>query len=210
MIPLPVFPQRPSVWANFPAPQGRWPLAVAALHRYARLVPATPETLLARLAELGIEAATRHHAPVFTVAEAQALRGDLPGGHCKSLFLRDRSGGFWLAVLQEDRKLSVNALARAIGAPRVSFATPPELMQHLGVVPGAVTPFGLVNDVDRRVTPVLDAAMLRRHAVLNFHPLDNRMTTAITPADLLRFIAACGHTPRLIELAALEPAGGAG
>jgi Ala-tRNA(Pro) deacylase len=164
---------------------------------------ATPEQLLAHLARLGIAAKTHHHPPVFTVAEAQALRGSLPGGHCKSLFLRDRDGGFWLAVLQEDRRVSVNALARALAAPRVSFASPEELMQHLGVIPGAVTPFGLINDIDRRVTPVLDAAMLRDHALLNFHPLDNTMTTAVTPNDLQRFIAACGHTPRLVELAGL-------
>jgi Ala-tRNA(Pro) deacylase len=169
-------------------------------------MPATPDQLLARLAALGIVATTHRHAPVFTVAESQALRGQLPGGHCKSLFLRDREGGFWLAVMLEHRKVSVNALARALAAPRVSFAPPDALMTHLGVIPGAVTPFGLINDTACRVTPVLDAAMLREHALLNFHPLDNSMTTAIAPDDLLRFIAACGHTPRLLELAALEAA----
>jgi Ala-tRNA(Pro) deacylase len=80
-------------------------------------MPATPDQLLARLTDLGIAATTHHHAPVFTVAEAQALRGTLPGGHCKSLFLRDKAGGHWLAVMQEDRAISVNALARALGAP---------------------------------------------------------------------------------------------
>jgi Ala-tRNA(Pro) deacylase len=169
-------------------------------------MPFTPDQLLARLAELGIKATTHHHAPVFTVAESQALRGQLPGGHCKSLFLRDRAGGYWLAVMLEHRRVSVNALARAIGAPRVSFGSAEELMDLLGVVPGAVTPFGLVNDVGRRVTPVLDAAMLRDHELLNYHPLDNSMTTALDPADLLRFIAACGHIPRLVEIAPLEAA----
>jgi Ala-tRNA(Pro) deacylase len=169
-------------------------------------MPATPEQLLARLAALGIQATTHHHPPVFTVAESQALRGQLPGGHCKSLFLCDREGGFWLAVMLEHRKVSVNALARALAAPRVSFATPEALMRHLGVVPGAVTPFGLINDTARQVTPVLDAAMLREHSLLNFHPLDNSMTTAIAPDDLLRFIAASGHRPRLLELAALDAA----
>ncbi len=169
-------------------------------------MPVTPDQLLARLAELGIEATTHRHAPVFTVAESQDLRGQLPGGHCKSLFLRDREGGFWLASMLEHRKISVNALARAIGAPRVSFASAEDLMHHLGVIPGAVTPFGLINDRAHAVTPVLDAAMMRECALVNFHPLDNAMTTAIRPADLLRFIAACGHAPRLVELAPLEAA----
>jgi Ala-tRNA(Pro) deacylase len=171
-------------------------------------MPATPDQLLARLAALGIEATTHHHAPVFTVAESRALRGALPGGHCKSLFLRDREGGFWLAAMLEHRRVSVNALARALGAPRMSFASADELMRLLGVVPGAVTPFGLINDAGCRVTPVLDAAMLREHRLLNFHPLDNSMTTAIAPEDLLRFIAACGHTPRLVELAPLDATAG--
>jgi len=166
----------------------------------------TPDQLLVRLAELGIQATTHHHPPVFTVAESQDLRGQLPGGHCKSLFLRDRQDGYWLAVMLEHRRVSVNALARAIGAPRVSFGSPRELMDLLGVVPGAVTPFGLVNDTAMRVTPVLDAAMLREHSLLNYHPLDNSMTTAVSPADLLRFIRACGHTPRLVELEPLESA----
>ena len=169
-------------------------------------MPLSPDQLLARLAELGIQATTHHHPPVFTVAESQHLRGQLPGGHCKSLFLRDRQGDFWLVVMLENRRVSVNALARAIGAPRVSFASAEELMDLLGVIPGAVTPFGLINDVGTRVTPVLDSAMLREHSLLNYHPLDNSMTTAISPEDLLRFIRATGHDPRLVELEPLETA----
>lgn len=171
-------------------------------------MPLTPDQLLARLAELGIQANTHRHPPVFTVAQSKELRGILPGGHCKSLFLRDKAGGYWLAVMLEHRRVSVNALARALGAPRVSFAGADDLMALLGVIPGAVTPFGLINDTGIRVTPVLDAAMLREHSVLNYHPLDNSMTTSISPADLLRFIAETGHTPRLVELEALEQAAG--
>lgn len=172
-------------------------------------MPATPDQLLARLQELGIATTTHRHPPVFTVAESRELRGVLPGAHCKSLFLRDREGGFWLAAMLEQRRISVNALARAMGAKRVSFASAAELMEHLGVIPGAVTPFGLINDHGHRVRPVLDAAMMRESALLNFHPLDNAMTTAISPDGLLRFIAACGHAPRLVELAGLEPEAGA-
>jgi Ala-tRNA(Pro) deacylase len=166
-------------------------------------MPLSPEDVLARLRALNIHAVTHHHPPVFTVAESQALRGQVPGGHCKSLFLRDKQGDFWLAVMQEQRRVSVNALARALGAPKMSFGSPDDLMAHLGVIPGAVTPFGLANDLARRVTPVLDAEMLAIDP-LNYHPLDNAMTTAIAPNDLLAFIVACGHTPRILSLDALD------
>jgi Ala-tRNA(Pro) deacylase len=166
-------------------------------------MPLSPEDLLARLDALGIAAVTHRHAPVFTVAESQALRGALPGGHCKSLFLRDKLGGFWLAVMQEHRRVSVNALARALAAPKMSFASAEELMAELGVIPGAVTPFGLANDTRHRVTPVLDAEMLAIDP-LNYHPLDNAMTTAIAPGGLLAFIAACGHRPRIVALDPLD------
>jgi Ala-tRNA(Pro) deacylase len=143
------------------------------------------------------------HPPVFTVAEATALRGSLPGGHCKSLFLKDKKGGFWLTVLLEERRLDLKKLASRLPAPRFSFGAAADLYRLLGVRPGSVTPFALVNDVEHCVTPVLEAAMLD-HDPLNYHPLANDRTTAVAPADLLRFIAACGHEPRIIDLAGFE------
>lgn len=163
--------------------------------------PATPEQLLARLAELGIPCRTVSHPPVFTVEEAKALRGELPGGHVKNLFLRDKKGAMWLVVAEEDRKIDLKALAERIGAGKVSFASPERLMQYLGVIPGAVTPFGLINDRNREVRVVLDAGLLA-HDPVNVHPLTNDRTTAIAPRDLLRFIEACGHKPEVIDLGA--------
>jgi Ala-tRNA(Pro) deacylase len=173
--------------------------------------PLTPEELFARLDALAIAHRTYSHPPVFTVAEATALRGSLPGGHCKSLFLKDKKGGFWLAVMLEDRRVDLKKLAGHLAAPRFSFGGAADLYRLLGVRPGSVTPFALVNDGEHCVTPVLDAAMLE-HDPLNYHPLANDRTTALAPADLLRFIAACGHTPRIIDLAGLarEPAAAAG
>ena len=165
--------------------------------------PLTPEALLRRLDALGIAHRTSSHAPVFTVAEAAAARGDMPGGHCKCLFLKDKKGGLWLAVMLEERRISLAKLAARLAAPRFSFGGAAELHALLGVHPGSVTPFALVNDVAHRVVPVLDAAMLDRD-LLNYHPLTNDRTTAITPADLLRFIAICGHQPRILDLAGLE------
>ena len=167
--------------------------------------PLTPEELFARLDALGITHRTYSHPPVFTVAEATALRGSLPGGHCKSLFLKDKKGGFWLAVMLEERRIDLKKLALQLEAPRFSFGGAADLYAVLGVRPGSVTPFALVNDVERRVTPVFDAAMLE-HDLLNYHPLANDRTTAVAPADLLRFIAAAGHVPRIIDLAGLERA----
>jgi Ala-tRNA(Pro) deacylase len=165
--------------------------------------PLTPEELFERLDALAIGHSTATHPPVFTVAEAAALRGSLPGGHCKSLFLKDRSGAFWLAVMLEEHRVDLNKLAVRLGAPRFSFGAAEDLYALLGVRPGSVTPFGLVNDRGRRVTPVLDREMLS-HDPLNYHPLANDRTTAISPADLLRFIAACGHQPRIVDLAGIE------
>src|SRR5262245_66334849 len=113
--------------------------------------PATPDQLLARLAELGIPCRTVSHPAVFTVEESKALRGELPGGHVKNLFLRDKKGAMWLVVAEEDRKIDLKALAERIGAGKVSFASPERLMQYLGVLPGAVAPFGHMHGRNRNV-----------------------------------------------------------
>ena len=108
--------------------------------------PLTPEELFAQLDALGIGHKTYSHPPVFTVAEAAALRGSLPGGHCKSLFLKDKKGGFWLAVMLEERRIDLKKLAARLAAPRFSFGGTADLYRVLGVRPGSVTPFALVND----------------------------------------------------------------
>ncbi len=166
----------------------------------------TPAQLLARLDALGIRTTTVEHPPVFTVEEAKQLRGELPGGHCKSLFLRDKKERMWLVVALEDRRIDLKTLQTRLGATRISFGSPERLMSVLGVIPGSVTPFALANDRERRVLPVLDAAMMRV-SPLNYHPLSNDMTTAIAPEDLLAFIRDCGHEPVLMDFDAPEAAG---
>jgi Ala-tRNA(Pro) deacylase len=165
--------------------------------------PATPDELLARLAALGIAQRTHEHPAVFTVEEAKSLRGKLPGGHCKSLFLKDKKGGLWLAVMLEERRIDLKALADRLEAPRFSFGSAELLREVLGVTPGSVTPFALINDGNHRVRVVLDAEMLRDDP-LNYHPLDNTKTTAVAPQDLLKFIASCGHEPKILSLEGLE------
>ncbi len=164
--------------------------------------------LFAKFEELGIETTTVQHPPVFTVAESQALRGDLKGGHCKSLFLRDKKGAMYLLVALEDRAIDLKALREPLGAKNLSFASADRLWATLGVRPGAVTPFGLINaqrdesddDAGAALTVALDRGMLD-HEVLNYHPLSNDATTAIRPDDLVRFVEACGYAPLLVDLA---------
>jgi Ala-tRNA(Pro) deacylase len=160
---------------------------------------ATPEDLFRRLGELGIAADTTDHPPVFTVEEAKALRGQIAGCHIKNLFLKDKRDQLWLVVCLEDRLIELKTLPALIGSARLSFARPDLLREVLGVEPGSVTPFALINDTARRVAVVLDAEMMQADCV-NCHPLHNAATTTITAAGLLRFIEACGHTPRLVAL----------
>jgi Ala-tRNA(Pro) deacylase len=171
-----------------------------------RRSPETPEGLLARLAALGIPAETVQHPPLFTVAESKALRGSLSGWHVKNLFLKpDRPGPFLLVVLQEDRQVSVNGLVRQLGAGRGRFASAGDLMEHLGVLPGAVSPLGMVNAVPGQVRVAIDGALLEGHALLHVHPLVNTMTTALAPAGLLQFLRALGHVPEVLELGPAGP-----
>jgi Ala-tRNA(Pro) deacylase len=164
-------------------------------------MPDTPEDLLARLDALGIAHRTVTHPPVFTVEESQALRPDLPGGHTKNLFLKPQrsDGPFILAVLEENRRVSVNALARSLGTPRVGFAPAEDLRAQLGVEPGSVTPLGLVNARPGAVRPVFDRELIEGFEWVNVHPLTNTMTTALRPADLLRFLRHLGHDPELVD-----------
>jgi Ala-tRNA(Pro) deacylase len=174
-----------------------------ARHRWQMSTSLTPEDLFRRLDALGIAHRTATHPPVFTVAEAAAMRGNLPGGHCKSLFLKDKKGAFWLIVMLEERRPDLNKLSASLGAPRFSFGNADDLFSLLGVLPGSVTPFALINDIEHRVNPVLDRDMLT-YDPLNYHPLSNDRTTAIAADDLLRFIAACRHQPRIVDLAEIE------
>jgi Ala-tRNA(Pro) deacylase len=162
-------------------------------------MPFSRADLLARFSSLGIKTTTREHPPVFTVEEAQALRGHIPGGHCKNLFLKDEQGAVWLIVCLEDARIDLKSAPAQIGSRRLSFGKPDLLMALLGVEPGSVTPFGLINDTENRVTVILEERMMRE-PLLNYHPLGNDATTTIAKVDLLTFIRSCGHEPRILAL----------
>ena len=157
----------------------------------------TPDTLFAYLDGLGIPHKTMTHPPVFTVEQAKALRGKIEGAHTKNLFLRDKKNELYLVVALESSQIDLKGLHRLLGASgRFSFGAANLLRETWGVEPGSVTPFGAINDTDARVTVVLDAAMME-HDILNFHPLLNTMTTSIARDDLVKFLQATGHRPRI-------------
>ena len=165
-------------------------------------MPATPQDLLAFLASLAIPTETIDHPALFTVEDSQALRGEIPGGHTKNLFVKDKKSRLFLLVLGEETEVDLKRVHEKIGAQgRVSFGSADLLEEVWGVRPGAVTPFGAINDRDGRVTVVLDQAMMA-HERLNFHPLVNTRTTGLASADLLKFLRATGHEPLVAALGA--------
>ncbi|MCS0495213.1 prolyl-tRNA synthetase associated domain-containing protein [Ancylobacter mangrovi] len=163
-------------------------------------MPLSPDDLFARLADLGIATTTIEHPPLFTVEDSQKLRGDIPGGHTKNLFLKDKKGNLFLVVVDEEARVDLKSLHAPLGAAsRLSFGSAELLEEVLGVKPGAVTAFGPVNDAAGRVTVVLDAVLLE-HEVINCHPLVNTATTAIGRDDLVRFLRATGHEPVIMDV----------
>ncbi|MER9234926.1 prolyl-tRNA synthetase associated domain-containing protein [Mesorhizobium sp. M0622] len=165
-------------------------------------MPKTEADLFAFLAELGIEVSTRRHPPLFTVADSQALRGEIAGGHTKNLFLKDKKDNFFLVSVGEEAIVDLKQIHHLIGAAgRVSFGRPEMLMELLGIVPGAVTVFGLINDTEQRVKVVLDEDLMS-HAVVNAHPLTNEATTSIAAADLVKFVEATGHDAVILKVSA--------
>jgi len=170
-------------------------------------MPVTPDQFFAVLDALGIAYKTVKHPPLFTVEQSRVLRGQIPGGHTKNLFLRDKKYELYLVVALEDADIELKDLHRRLGASgRFSFGSSNLLREVLGVEPGAVTPFGAINDTQGRVTIVLDTPMME-HETLNYHPLVNTMTTSIKRGDLLKFLRSTGHVPR-IERVSGRPLGG--
>jgi Ala-tRNA(Pro) deacylase len=162
-------------------------------------MPAKPADLFIFLDQLEISYHTAHHPALFTVDQSQALRGQIPGGHSKNLFLKDKKGALFLLVALEDATIDLKTLQHSLGSARFSFGSADLLHATLGVEPGAVTPFAAINDNEQKVTIILDAAMME-HERLNFHPLANTMTTSIGREDLLKFLEATGHRARVVPI----------
>jgi len=149
-------------------------------------MPLSPQDLLKKLEELDIKTTTHEHEAVFTVDESSKIKQDIPGGHTKNLFLKDKKGNFFLVVAEGSAQIKLNSIHGLIGAKgRVSFGKPEALMELLGVKPGSVTAFAPINDSENKV---------------NCHPLTNEMTTTISREDLLQFLKQVNHEPQIIQV----------
>lgn len=155
------------------------------------LQPATRAELFALFDRLGIVHHTLDHRPVFTVEDGADIKAAMPGGHTKNLFLKDKDGAFFLVCALGQTQVRLNQLHKTLGCARLSFGSEEHLLDLLGVTPGSVTLFALINDPARKVTLVLDEALLAAEPI-NFHPLKNDATTAISQADLAAFIRNWG------------------
>lgn len=162
-------------------------------------LPTSPQQLMAKLNELGIEYTLYEHEPIFTVADGEHLKKDIPGAHCRNLFLRDKKKKMFLVVARNETEVDLKAIPDKIGAGRISFGSADRLWQYLGIRQGSVNPFCIINDTDRNVKVVLDQSMMDADLV-NYHPMDNAMTIGIAPVDLIKFIEHTGHEYQVLDL----------
>lgn len=167
-------------------------------------MPASPDDLFAYLDQLGLNHETRWHEATFTVEEGRELKETMPGGHTKNLFMKDKDGVIVLISAHADSELKLNQLHKLIGTRRLSFASGELMEELLGVTPGCVTGFALMNDKDQKVRFIVDAALMA-FDTLNLHPLVNTGTTAISRDDFRRFVEATGHDLTVVDFAALLP-----
>lgn len=167
-------------------------------------LPTTPDQLFAYLDARGIGYERYGHESVFTVAESAHLTDHIPGAHCRNLFLRDKKKNMFLVVAENDTPVDLKKLQDLLGCGRLSFGSAERLWTYLGVRPGSVCPFAVINDTECAVKVVLDKSMMDAKLV-NYHPLVNNMTIGLTPVALQAFLKACGHEPAVVDLAAAAP-----
>ena len=163
----------------------------------------TPEELLARLDQMGVATSTLWHEPVFRVGEGAQIKAQLPGGHTKNLFLKDAKDQLWLISALGETQIDLKRLPAVIGSARLSFGNAALMEEALGVTPGSVTALALINDAARRVRFVADAALMAADPV-NFHPLTNAATTALSQAGFRQFLAAVGAAPMIVDFERME------
>lgn len=164
---------------------------------------ATKQALFDYLDELGIAHSTIEHEPIFTVEQGRDIKASMPGGHTKNLFLKDKAGKLFLICALGETQVKINRLHPLLGCKRLSFGKPTLMETHLGVTPGSVTLFAILNDSEKAVTLVIDQALLG-HEIVNFHPLLNDATTAISSADMIRFAKAANHDPIILDFHSLS------
>lgn len=166
--------------------------------------PLTPDDLITRLNQAGIRTRLYHHEPVFTVAQSREADRGIEGAQCRNMFLKDKKGAMVLLTLRHETPIDLKKFSALINCGRLSFGSEDRLWTHLGVRPGSVTPFAILNDRDHRVRLVLERGMMDEERV-NVHPLDNSMTLGLAPSDLVRFLERAGHAPLLVDLTPCAP-----
>ncbi len=162
-------------------------------------LPTSPDALFKILQSIDIQYELHHHDAVFTVEESAAIDRDIPGVHCRNLYLRDKKKKNFLIVAANATNVDLKTLSEKLGCGRLSFGSADRLWQYLGIRPGSVCPFTVINDPDHQVQIVLDAHMMKGD-IVNYHPLDNTMTVGISPDDLLKFLVHTGHSPIILDL----------
>ena len=169
--------------------ENHWPITL----------PTSSDDLLELLKSLNIPYTLYHHEPIFTVEEGLPLKENIPGTHCRNLFLRDKKKNMFLVTAANETSIDLKGLQDSLGCARLSFGSKERLFEHLGIYPGAVTPFTAINDKTHQVKMILDAHMMRAD-IMNVHPLDNAMTIGLHPKDLLKFFEHTGHNPQILDL----------
>lgn len=167
-------------------------------------LPTSPESLMAQFEEMGIEYELHHHEAVYTVVESEKVDAQIAGTHCRNLFLRDKKKKNYLVVLQNATDVDMKLLPAVIGSDRLSFGSADRLWQYLGVRPGSVCPFSIMNDTDHQVKILLDKSMMETD-IVNYHPLLNTMTVSLKPVDLIKFIESTGHEVHIVDLSLAKP-----
>lgn len=167
-------------------------------------LPTSPEKLLQLLNELNLKYRVYNHEPIFTVEEGLHLKEEIPGTHCRNLFLRDKKKKMFLVVAANETVIDLKKLPELIGSARLSFGSGERLMENLGIYQGAVNPFCIINDTGHNVRIILDAHMMAQPLV-NYHPMDNAQTVGLSPADLVTFIEHTGHAAEVVDLSAAAP-----
>lgn len=168
------------------------------------VLPTTANDLFRHLDKLRILYRLYQHDPVFTVAESSTMEKDIPGVHCRNLFLRDKKKKMFLVVAANETQVDMKKLAGIIGSDRLSFGSADRLWEFLGVRPGSVCPFAAINDKDKQVKVILDKHMMGGK-IVNYHPLENHMTVGLTPGELLRFFESINIKPEIIDLSPAAP-----
>jgi Ala-tRNA(Pro) deacylase len=162
----------------------------------------TRDEFLAWLDAQGLPHRTIEHPAVFRVGEGLDIKADLPGAHTKNLFLKDKKGRLWLISARQDTVVDLKRADRVIGSARLSFGNEGLLKEALGLTPGSVTAFGLINDTARQVTFVIDRRLWEAE-VVNFHPLLNTATTGMDQATFRVFLDRIGVKPIVVDFEAM-------